>query len=125
MKEYNIFSWQSDDKHTRNVIKSKIKDACDKLLDDNINVNIIEDSRTENGAEHIDTGLLKSIENCDLFIADVTPVTQYESDGEVKLSPNGNVLFETGYASVNLVMVVVNSLLGLRKDRISVNFRLI
>lgn len=100
MKEYNIFySWQSDDKHTRNVIKSKIKDACDKLLDEeNIIVNIIEDSRTENGAEHIDTGLLKSIDNCDLFIADVTPVSQYESDGEVKLSPNGNVLFETGYA---------------------------
>lgn len=103
MKEYNLFfSWQSDDKHTRNVIKSKIKDACDYLKSMNIGVRIIEDSRTENGAEHIDTGLLQSIDNSDLFIADVTPVFSYESDGKVKLSPNGNVLFEAGYAIARL-----------------------
>lgn len=60
MKEYNMFySWQSDDKHARRVIKNKIEDACKELKRENISIHIIEDSRTENGAESIITGLLR------------------------------------------------------------------
>lgn len=102
--EYKIFySWQSDDKNTRNIIKNQLQAACESLEKENINFKIIEDSRTENGAEHIDVGLLQSISDADLFIGDVTPVTSYTTtDGKTKLAPNGNVLFEAGYALAKL-----------------------
>lgn len=102
--EYKVFySWQSDDKKTRNIITKQLRSACETLEKNGIIFRIIEDSRTENGAEHIDVGLLQSISDADLFIGDVTPVATYTTeDGKTKLAPNGNVLFEAGYALAKL-----------------------
>ena len=94
-----FYSWQSDDAHTRNVIRSQIEKAIKHLASGGLAFEIIEDARTENGAEHIETGVLESIAKSDVFIGDVTPVTSYQTkEGKTKLSPNGNVLFECGFA---------------------------
>lgn len=94
-----FYSWQSDDAHTRNVIRSQIEKSIKHLASEGLAFEIIEDARTENGAEHIETGVLESIAKSDVFIGDVTPVTSYQTkEGKTKLSPNGNVLFECGFA---------------------------
>ena len=105
--EYTIFySWQSDlpSSNTRNLIQDSISAAV-KALKNTVAVNADRDMKGVYGAPDIVQTILSKIDDCDLFVADVSAVTVYQpvdKDGKVigrtKAAPNPNVLFELGYA---------------------------
>ena len=114
-----FYSWQSDlpsDK-TRNIIQAGIKSAV-KALRDTVDVEADRDTKGEFGSPDIAQTIFSKIDNCDVFVADVTAVTEYEvkdKNGKVtkKYMPNPNVMLELGYAAkvVNWdnVICVLNS----------------
>lgn len=98
-----FFSWQSDVPENSDFLRSFIK-ASIKKLETAQNVNILYDeaSRSVVGSQKVEEVILEKIRACDVFIADITPITRIETEeGEkkrIKLLPNPNVAFELGYA---------------------------
>ena len=100
-----FYSWQSDlpESETRNIIQDSIKDAvC--LLKDTIDIESDRDTKGEFGSLDIVQTIFSKIDSCDIFIADVSAVCQYETvdkDGNKKIKhmPNPNVMIELGYAT--------------------------
>lgn len=91
--QFNIFfSWQSDIEENRTIIRKGIKEACEKL--NQYDIIIDEATRNVPGSPTIEKTVMDKIKNCDVYIADITPITQ--SNG--KQIPNPNVLIELGYA---------------------------
>lgn len=101
MQTFKIFySWQSDlpGNKTRNFIRECIDEAIDLAQE----TEAIEAERDEatlrvTGSPDIVATLFSKIDNCDLFIADLSPCFT-ENQKRVKKSPNPNVLVELGYA---------------------------
>ena len=100
-----FYSWQSDlsGSETRNIIQDAIKDAV-KLLRDTVDIEADRDTKGEYGSPDIAQTIFSKIDDCDIFIADVSAVCQYETtdkDGnkKVKYMPNPNVMLELGYAT--------------------------
>lgn len=100
-----FYSWQSDlpGSETRNIIQDAIKDAV-KLLRDTVDIEADRDTKGEYGAPDIAQTIFSKIDECDIFIADVSAVCRYETtdkDGnkKVKYMPNPNVMLELGYAT--------------------------
>ena len=101
MQTFKIFySWQSDlpGNKTRNFIRECIDEAIDLAQESEA----IEAERDEatlrvTGSPDIVATLFSKIDNCDLFIADLSPCFT-ENQKHVKKSPNPNVLVELGYA---------------------------
>lgn len=119
-----FYSWQSDllGSETRNLIQESIKDAV-KLLRDAVDIEADRDTQGEFGSPDIDQTILSKIDNCDIFIADVSAVCRYEmtdKDGnvKVKLMANPNVMLELGYATHVVgwenVICILNSIMVLR-----------
>ena len=104
-KKYTIFfSWQSDEKKSRQLLESALL-VAKKDLEKNEGILVEKDHSTlgETGMQSIDQVILRKIDNCDLFLADVTPVCNYEQqtgNGQkvTKEVPNSNVILELGYA---------------------------
>lgn len=98
--EFKVFySWQSDliGKDTRNFIGEVIKNAV-KFLSNTVTVIPDRDTQGELGSPNIETTIFQKIDECDLFIADLSIVCEYEdSSGNKKYAPNPNVLIELGY----------------------------
>lgn len=94
--QFNIFfSWQSDIKENRSIISNAIKTACKKLKDnEGYSINIDDATRDRPGSPVIESSVKSKIDSCDIFIADITPITYHNN----KLFPNSNVMFELGYA---------------------------
>lgn len=95
-----FYSWQSDlpGKDTRNFISDVINSAV-KFLSGTVTVVPDRDTSGELGSPNIETTIFDKIDGCDLFIADLSIVGEYEdSDGKKKYTPNPNVLIELGYA---------------------------
>ncbi len=95
-----FFSWQSDLPGSENkyLIEDAIKAATKNLMG---TVTIIPDRDTKGmtGSPNIEEVIFKKIDNCDIFVADITFVTTYKNkDGKEKKTPNPNVLVELGYA---------------------------
>lgn len=106
-KEIKIFySWQSDlpNGKTRGLIQEGISDAI-KMLRDTVEIEADRDTQGEYGAPDIVQTIFSKINECDIFIADVSVINKYYAiteDGkkdQVKFSPNPNVLLELGYAA--------------------------
>ena len=109
-KEFKIFfSWQSDlsANQTKYFIEESIELAKNLLPDSII---LIPDEATRNrlGTPDIMNSIFEKIDDCDLFIADVSIVGQYsipvenDEDPVMKHLPNPNVLLELGYAAARL-----------------------
>lgn len=103
MEQYRLFfSWQSDRKDTKKIIKAALKTAKETLLKDGIELFVDEDTRERVGKRNIDAEVLEKIRKCDIFLADLTPVITYfppkESHNLPKHLPNSNVMYEYGYA---------------------------
>lgn len=95
-----FYSWQSDlpGKDTRNFISSAI-DAAAKFLANTVMVIPDRDTKGETGSPNIEQTIFSKIDDCDLFIADLSIVASYtDKDGSTKWTPNPNVLVELGYA---------------------------
>ena len=98
-----FFSWQSDVPENSDFLRSFIKTSIKKLeTTQNVNVLYDEASRSVVGSQKVEEVILEKIRACDVFIADITPITRIETEeGEkkrIKLLPNPNVAFELGYA---------------------------
>lgn len=101
MQKFKIFySWQSDlqGAKTRNFIRECIDKAID-LAQESEAVEAEKDEATAGitGSPNIVTTLFSKIDNCDLFIADLSLCFTGDVNKE-KRSPNPNVLLELGYA---------------------------
>lgn len=100
-----FYSWQSDlpGNETRNIIQDSIKDAV-RLLRDTADIEADRDTKGEYGSPDIAQTIFSKIDACDIFIADVSAVCQYEVIDEegkrkIKYMPNPNVMLELGYAT--------------------------
>lgn len=105
---YTIFySWQSDlpNSTTRGLIESSIEAAARKLKN---TATVLADRDTQGltGAPDIVETIFSKIDQCDVFVADVTSVATYrpmDTNGNfidrVKATPNANVMIELGYAT--------------------------
>ena len=102
-----FYSWQSDlpSNETRGLIQDGIAAAV-KMLRDTVEIEADRDTKGEYGSPDIVQTIFSKIDECDIFIADVSVVNKYHSvndEGEVeepvKLGPNPNVMFELGYAA--------------------------
>lgn len=98
-----FFSWQSDVPENSDFLRSFIKSSIKKFeTTQNVNVLYDEASRSVVGSQKVEEVILEKIRACDVFIADITPITKIETEeGEkkrIKLLPNPNVVFELGYA---------------------------
>lgn len=101
MRKFKIFySWQSDlpGNKTRNFIRDCIDEAID-LAEESEAIEAERDEATKDttGSPNIVTTLFSKIDECDLFIADVS-LCFTSNTPEEKKSPNPNVLLELGYA---------------------------
>ena len=82
-KIYNIFySWQSDTKDgSRKIIEKALSDAKMALLENKgISIEIDHSTLGECGMPSIDQTILRKIDNCDIFLCDLTPVVKYEKE---------------------------------------------
>lgn len=70
-----FFSWQSDlpANETRSVIQAGIEKAV-KLLRDTVKIEADRDTQGESGSPDIAQTIFSKIDDCDIFIADVSPV---------------------------------------------------
>ena len=101
MRKFKIFySWQSDlpGNKTRNFIRDCIDEAID-LAEESEAIEAERDEATKDttGSPNIVTTLFSKIDDCDLFIADVSLCFTSDIKADKK-SPNPNVLLELGYA---------------------------
>ena len=101
MKVSIFYSWQSDlpNNKNRGLIETAINNAKDNILSENQNVTeieIISDSRGENGTPDLVASIFNKIDSCDIFIADISIIN---ANTNTRMSPNPNVLLELGYAS--------------------------
>lgn len=104
-KFYIFYSWQADVPGNRNFIDKKIKEAIAEIseMPEMNGIEIMHDDSTKNrsGSPSIVETIHEKINLCDVFIADVTPITSIEGkgeDGREKLIPNPNVMTEAGFA---------------------------
>lgn len=100
-----FYSWQSDlpGNKTRNIIEDSIKDAV-RLLRNTVEIEADRDTKGKYGSPDIAQTIFSKIDECDIFIADVSAVCQYETidkngNKKIKYMPNPNVMLELGYAT--------------------------
>ncbi|MCB9449788.1 MAG: hypothetical protein H6672_00015 [Anaerolineaceae bacterium] len=110
-----FYSWQSWTPGARNreFIEEALKQALAQIEETHGQPLIIDrDTQNLPGAPAIADSILKKIEQCDIFLADVTIVLQNDEHA----SPNPNVMLELGYAVKCLtwdrVILVMNKTLG-------------
>src|SRR5262245_46435627 len=95
-----FYSWQTDSANAANraLIEDSLRAAAKAIhADESIQVEpVIErDTLGLPGAPNIASAILRKIEDCGVFVADVTIVNP---DSEGRRMPNPNVLVELGYA---------------------------
>ena len=100
-----FFSWQSDlpSGNTRSVIQSSINDAV-KALNGIVVVEADRDTQGEFGSPDIAQTIFSKVDDCDIFIADVSIVNKYTSVDEngnanqaMKLSPNRTLPYQIAF----------------------------
>ena len=104
MKLTIFYSWQSDkpNKINRDFIQSATMLAIDRIVsNDDFEVDPVLDRDTlgVSGSPAIAQSILEKIENCSLFLCDVTIVSEANAK---RIAPNPNVLIELGYAAAKI-----------------------
>lgn len=99
-KECLVFlSWQSDRKDCRNYVSSVVRNLSNSVSD-LVAITVDRDTVNVPGAPDIGDTIFEKIDNCDLFIADITLINDKESG--YRRTPNPNVMIELGYAIKSL-----------------------
>ena len=101
MKIKLFYSWQSDTspKTNKDFIEEAVQSALGRLnTSDDIELDVAFDRDTLGipGSPEIARSILEKIDQCSLFLGDVTIISKTESG---KPTPNPNVLIELGYAA--------------------------
>lgn len=123
MRDSTIFySWQSEDKKTKNFIDKALKGAIEDIgKGDEFTTPLTLDRDTKDviGSPHIVQTILNKIDACEVFVADVSIIDTAQGSG--KKSVNQNVMFELGYAMAKHselgVITLFNTDTGDVKDR--------
>lgn len=110
-----FFSWQCDSNNENRYFIEKCKKNSIKIIKNEkefeITLRLDKDTHGLTGSPNIMQSIFQKIDNCSLFIADISNVI-----GESKKSPNPNVLLETGYAAKaigwNRIICLFNSKTG-------------
>jgi hypothetical protein len=105
-----FYSWQSDldPKKNKNFISTVLNKAIKKSKKHSdkieLEISIDRDTKNKSGAISISDSIFEKIDNCDIFICDISIINKNWYTGILKkrLTPNPNVLIELGYA-VNLL----------------------
>ncbi|WNI38054.1 hypothetical protein [Chryseobacterium sp. SG20098] len=122
MKITLFYSWQSDlpNNSNRSYIQKAIQKAIKNILQTNKDINEIlieSDSRDELGTPDLVNTIFSKIDNCDIFIGDISIIN---SNVETRKVPNPNVLIELGYASSRIgwdkIISIFNSEYGKIED---------
>jgi hypothetical protein len=117
-----FYAWQAQ--HPGNCNRSLIEKALERALQDlaqnkagPIEFELDQDARGALGSPEISATILQKIENCSIFVADITPIGSLING---KRTPNPNVLFELGYAWHKLgesrIILVLNEAFGSPED---------
>ena len=119
-----FYSWQSDlpGNRTRYLIQESIQSTV-AAMKDVVEIEADRDTKGAFGSPDIAQTIFSKIDECDIFIADVSIINKYHSmnaDGskseEIKTTPNPNVLIELGYAAKSLgwenIICVINTEYG-------------
>ncbi len=102
MKRTIFYSWQSDLSNSTNrgfieeCIEKAIKEIKNRL---DIDFTLDKDTSGEPGNPEIANTIISKIENCKIFIADISIIN---SGSKQRKTPNPNVIFELGYAAKSL-----------------------
>jgi hypothetical protein len=117
-----FYAWQAQllGKCNRSLIEEALERALRDLAqdkEDSIEFALDQDARGALGSPEISATILQKIENCSIFVADITPVGSLING---KKTPNPNVLFELGYAWHKLgesrIILVLNEAFGSPED---------
>jgi hypothetical protein len=117
MQAFTIFyAWQSDRKEAccKHFIRLAAEAAAKKVAE-RLGVKLSIDADTEGvaGTPAITTTILQKIDDCDIFLADMTFVAKSD---EGKLLPNPNVMGEYGYAlkakGLDRILLAMNTFFG-------------
>jgi len=105
MKKTVFWSWQSDlpPNVTKDFIKGALSQALKNVaaeleLEAANRIELDHDTKGEAGLVEIVTTIFNKIDDCEVFVADITPVTTITSNKRDKKIPNPNVMIELGYA---------------------------
>ena len=99
-----FFSWQSDVKDNHKTIGDALRKACDDISAEGEYVIAYDESTwARSGSPVIEKVVIEKIKKCDLFIADLTPIT---TTGK-KDFPNPNVMMELGVAKASMIDDVI------------------
>ncbi|WP_306607239.1 hypothetical protein [Azonexus sp.] len=129
-----FWSWQSDLQTavTKDFIKTALKQALKKVatelqLESADRIELDHDTKGEAGLVEIVTTIFNKIDECEVFVADITPVATISSTTGEKKIPNPNVMIELGYALRELghqrVITVANLAFGGRPEELPFDLR--
>ena len=111
-----FYSWQSDTnrKVNKSFIFAALKEAAKNLKTEGVyEIEIDQATRDEPGTPDIPNTILKKIDECTIFIADITLINEKSAE---RRTPNPNVLIELGYAIKKLgfekIITIFNSEFG-------------
>ncbi len=105
MKKLKLFfSWQSDVKDNHKKIGIALSKTCDDLRSEGVFDIVYDESTWErSGSPVIEAVVLEKIKACDLFVADLTPISATAK----KDLPNPNVMMELGVAKASMIDDVI------------------
>ena len=100
MKRKVFYSWQSNHPKTRRHIEKTLLDVIKEIsgtpaLEESPRVELDKDTKGAVGAVNIGATIKEKINNCGIFLADVSIIDRGESGKGIV---NQNVMFELGYA---------------------------
>ncbi len=120
-----FYSWlaQLPNSTNRGFIQRALERAVRLIRDDeSIRIEPVVDRDTTGfpGSPDIADTILQKIENCDVFVCDVSIIGEINSPNGIISIPNPNVLFELGYALKRLgwgrIIMILNSAFGRVED---------
>lgn len=134
MSKTVFWSWQSDlpAATTKNFIKEALAQALKKLaeeleLETADRLELDHDTKGEPGLVDIVSTIFRKIDDCQIFVADITPITEITTETGTKKIPNPNVMIELGYAireaGPQRVITVTNLAFGGKPEELPFDLR--
>ena len=117
-----FYAWQSDcpSGTNRSFIRKALKRAVKKLNVEGYEIEVDEGTAGVAGMPDITNEILKKIDQCSVFVADVTLVGTVDKSDSTKRLSNPSVMYELGYArkalGENRLVALVNTALGPVED---------
>ena len=117
-----FYAWQSDcpSGTNRGFIRKALNRAVNRLNADGYEIVVDEGTAGVAGMPDITNEILKKIDQCAVFVADVTLVGTVDEDGSTKRLSNPSVMYELGYArnalAENRLVALVNTAFGRVED---------